>query len=330
MKQSDLTQTGRARPVCVITTQGDVTADRVILHLAKMNVPVIRFDLADFPQHVQLDATLDHTGWHGTLHAHGREVRLEEIGAIYWWHPKPAGAPEGLQRADADWVGRESTVALTGVLGSLDCLHVNHPRDSRSAQRKPHVLTVAQHCGLAVPPTWIGNHLSGARFFAKNSTGVSLKSLESPRITHPDGMHRELLTTPVEASQLDDSLTLAAHQLQHTIIKDHEVRLVVVGHQMHAARIDAHSPAARADFRADYAALTYSYTSVPEAVRAGVRGLMDHYHLVYAALDLLVDGDGCWWLVDLNPAGQHDWLQCELPRLTIAASLARMLAAGRT
>ncbi|MFF0728399.1 MvdC/MvdD family ATP grasp protein [Streptomyces sp. NPDC004134] len=171
MKQSNLTQIGRARPVCVITTQGDVSADRVILQLNEMNVPVVRFDLADFPQHVHQDATLDRSGWHGTLHAHGREVNLKEIGAIYWWHPRPTGAPDGLQRADADWISRESTVALTGVLGSLDCLHVNHLRNTLAAQNKPQALTVARRCGLAVPPTWIGNHPTGARHFAETSTG---------------------------------------------------------------------------------------------------------------------------------------------------------------
>jgi 8-oxo-dGTP pyrophosphatase MutT (NUDIX family) len=52
---------------------------------------------------------------------------------------------------------------------------------------------------------------------------------------------------------------------------------------------------------------------------------MAHYGLLYAALDLLVDKAGTWWLVDLNPGGQWGWLQQHLPDLDIAGAMARLL-----
>ncbi|WP_406141682.1 hypothetical protein [Streptomyces sp. NBC_01089] len=42
---------------------------------------------------------------------------------------------------------------------------------------------------------------------------------------------------------------------------------------------------------------------------AGVLALMSHSTLAYAAIDLLVGHDDRWYLIDLNPAGQYDWLQ---------------------
>ncbi|RYJ28816.1 hypothetical protein CU044_2577 [Streptomyces sp. L-9-10] len=126
-------------------------------------------------------------------------------------------------------------------------------------------------------------------------------------------------------AQLDDRIAAGAHQLQHAVDKLFEVRLVVVGDQQFAARIDAGSAPARADYRADYDALSYSTVSVPNSVRDGVRRLMAHYNLSYAALDLLVDADGRWLLVDLNPSGQYGWIEQALPELRISAALAALL-----
>jgi hypothetical protein len=315
------------RPVCVITTPQDITAKRVEADLEALGADVIRFDLADFPRHVALDATVDGSGWTGSLTAHGRTVRLEEIGAVWWWHPSPARIDTGSTPAEADWLSREATVGLAGTLAALDCLHVNHPAATQAAQSKAGVLAIAPRFGLSTPATWIGNAPAGARRFAQDLPGgVVCKSIVEPGIDHGDGRHSSLYTRPVPASALDDSIGLGAHQLQHRITKQFEVRLVVVGAAMFPARINAGSDAAREDFRSDYGALTYGYVDLPEDVRRGIASLMAHYRLHYAAIDLLVDArTGAWLLIDLNPAGQHNWLQYELPELGISGALAHLL-----
>lgn len=322
-------QAGGARPVCVVTAPGDATADQVVLELLGMGTPVFRLHPADFPGRVWLNAWLGPAGWTGTVSAGDRTVLLEEIGAIWWWHPDPPRIPpEGLSGAERDWAAAEARAGLFGVLASLDCLHVNHPGATRAAQSKPGVLATAARLGLDVPPTWTGNHPAAARTFAASGPrGAVCKSLVRPGIDAPGG-HRVLHTTPVTPHDLGDGITGTAHQLQHRIPKTEEVRLTVVGGRMFPARITAHSPAGRTDFRADYEHLTYRYcTSVPDRVRDGVAALTDHYQLSYAALDLLIDPDDGdrWWLVDVNPAGQHGWIQAALPALGITQALARLL-----
>lgn len=315
------------RPVCVITTAADLTADRVVLELTGMQVPVFRLDLADFPHAARLDADLDGTRWTGTLSVRGRTVALQDIGAVWWWHPgRPRIPTQGLPTTEAEWAEREATAGFAGVLAALDCLHLNHPDATRAAQSKPGALAQAARSGLGTPPTWIGNHPGGARRFASASpSGTVCKSLVSPGIVHRDRRHSSFYTTRIDTAQLNDSLALTAHQLQHAIDKQFEVRLIVVGAAMYAARIDAHSAAARADFRADYAALTYRPIGIPDPVRKGVTALLDHYGLCYAAIDLLIDRDDRWWLIDLNPAGHHDWLQHHLPELRISTAIADLL-----
>jgi 8-oxo-dGTP pyrophosphatase MutT (NUDIX family)/glutathione synthase/RimK-type ligase-like ATP-grasp enzyme len=309
----------------VVTTRQDITADRVLIDLTAAGADVLRLDLAYWPS-VRLDATCTGAaGWTGTLTVSGRTVRLEEITTVWWWHPAPAVVHAGRTPAEAEWVSREATAGLSGVLAALDCRHVNHPAHTQAAQSKADVLAQAARCGLRVPDSWIGNHPPGARNFATQGPGGTvIKSLSQP-VIQETGRRSTLYTRPVDPDQLDETVSITAHHLQHQVIKQFEVRLVVVGAEMLAARIDAHSPAARQDFRADYPSLTYSVVDVPEAVRSGVRRLMAHYGLLYAALDLLVDKAGTWWLVDLNPAGQWGWLQQHLPDLDIAGAMTRLL-----
>lgn len=311
------------RPVCVVTRQNDLTADRVVLALERRGAPVLRVDIADAPDTVSLHAELARSGWTGTLTAHGRTVHLEDIGGVYWWHPQPS-RPAGPLTPQGEWASNETTAGLVGVLAALTCVHVNHPALTHAAQCKADVLVRAQAAGLMVPPTCISNTPPPARGFAQD--------------LHPDVLWKSLRTPAVEGEGLlytqridpdgwrDDSLASMVHQFQRYITKAFEVRLVVVGERLFAARIDAHSTAARVDFRSDPQALTYQHIPVPEPVESGVLRLLAHYGLRYAALDLLVDQAGSWWLVDLNAAGQWGWIEQALPGLGISSALAEELA----
>ncbi|MFJ4673503.1 ATP-grasp domain-containing protein [Kitasatospora purpeofusca] len=84
--------------------------------------------------------------------------------------------------------------------------------------------------------------------------------------------------------------------------------------------------ASRVDFRTDYDSLTYKVCDVPEGVADGVRSLMAVFGLRYAALDFLVDNDGTWFPVDLNPNGRFGFVP-DL-RDPIAKALANLLVEG--
>ncbi|WP_425428684.1 hypothetical protein [Streptomyces yerevanensis] len=76
--------------------------------------------------------------------------------------------------------------------------------------------------------------------------------------------------------------------------KSHEVRLTVVGTDLFAAEIHAGSDAARVDWRSDYDALTYDVSKVPDDVRTGVLGWLEHFRLNFDAFDFAVTPSGDW------------------------------------
>ncbi|MFD4578073.1 hypothetical protein ACFWNK_37995 [Streptomyces sp. NPDC058417] len=317
----------RLGPVCIITGQSDPTADRIILALERQHVPVVRFDLADFPGSLRLSANIEHGAVTGELLTpEGRCVPLETVRSILWWHPGMPYIPLGLPEPERAWARDEATAGLVGVLAALDCDHVNPPASSQAAQNKAITLLAAARCGLPVPRFWIGNSLTGAQEFA-SSEPVVCKSLVAPYIEYDDGGVANFFTTPVKRSDLDDSISLTAHKLQRAVSKQGgEIRLTIIGDSYFAAHITAHSPASRRDFRADYPALSYESVEVPAPVREGIARLMEHLGLTYAACDLLVDRDGRWWLVDVNPTGQYGWIEEALPGYGVSEAIAERLA----
>ncbi len=139
-----------------------------------------------------------------------------------------------------------------------------------------------------------------------------------------------LYTTEVPPQRWSDpGIGQTAHLFQQLITpKSHDVRVTVVGDQLFAVAIHAGSEAAALDWRVDYGALTYEICTVPEAVRSGVRAVMKHLGLTFAALDFVVGQDGTWWAVDVNPSGQWAWLELHVG-VPISAALADLLKEHR-
>ncbi len=175
--------------------------------------------------------------------------------------------------------------------------------------------------GLRIPRTLIMNDPQHARHFAQAVGTVAYKALQGSPLVGGKSLYTTIIRSP---TAIGDSVRHTAHLFQEFIPKQFEVRLTVVGRQMFAARIDAHSNAAKADFRADYDNLTYQPIELPEHVAEGIRLLMHRFGLLYAAHDFLVTEDGQWVYLETNPNGQWGWIEVHTG-LPIAAALASLL-----
>ncbi|MFE7338120.1 MvdC/MvdD family ATP grasp protein [Streptomyces griseus] len=315
--------------VLVITARDSDTGDAVTLALQDLGVRTARFDLADLGRTVSVSARCDDGQWQGSLTVRSRVTRLRDVRSVFWCHPTPPRVwAESMTQAQVRWASHEALAGLVGVLGCLACLHVNHPDDFRRAQIKAGVITAAEGAGLNVPPTWIGNLVSGARRFDLGAEGgIVSKTLTVPQIDEDDYQIRPLYTTPVVDSDLGAVQTGITY-LQHRVLTEYAVRAHTIGTRTIAVRIDAHTTAGRADWRAAPESLTYSSITLPAPVGDALNTLVHGYGLSYAVSDFVVDSHGRWYFVDLNPAGQYRWLEAALPDLGITEALAQLLIGG--
>ncbi|WP_406115208.1 ATP-grasp ribosomal peptide maturase [Kitasatospora purpeofusca] len=311
--------------VLVLTADLDPTADLVIVELNRRGIPVVRIDPGDFPAKLSLTAVSDGRGWRGTVCGQHQDMSVSEIRSVYYRRPSDHRLPDALDKSHHEWSRAEAIAGFGGVLASLECVWVNHPHTNRRAALKPLALAEAIRAGLAVPRTLITNEPEQARNFVRRlPCGLAAYKPLGSTMPPQTGDDRTVLwTNRVTADEITTAVSLTAHQFQEWIDKAYEVRLTVVGDELFAAEIHAGSKASRVDFRTDYDSLTYRVCVVPEGIADGVRSLMAAFGLRYAALDFLVDKDGAWFFVDLNPNGRFGFVP-DL-RDPIATALANLL-----
>ncbi|MFJ4919840.1 ATP-grasp ribosomal peptide maturase [Streptomyces sp. NPDC088725] len=313
--------------VLVLTGPKDATADLVIAELNDRGVPVHRLDPGDFPKSLIATARISSQrgSWDGRLRGEHRDLDLGHVRSVYYRRPSEYRLHPDLSGPDAEWAAAEARVGLGGVLAALECTWLNHPRRNAAAGVKPVALATAVRCGLTIPETLITNDPAEARAFISKlpSQVAAYKALGTRGPSGVDGEPYALWTTKVRANEITDQVNLTAHQFQEWIPKAYEIRLTVVAGQMFAAKIHSTSDAAQVDIRTDYDSHTYEPCDVPRSVTSGVRELLGTFGLRYAALDFLVNQQGTWHLVDVNPNGQWGFIP-EL-RAPITRALADLL-----
>ncbi|MFI0769991.1 ATP-grasp ribosomal peptide maturase [Streptomyces sp. NPDC021218] len=315
------------QPVLVVTEPLDITADMVITHLNQRDVPVVRFNPADLPVG-DLTVTARFGGCPasapvaGQLRIPSRTADLEHLRAVYWRRPIwPAF--DRLDADDARYAAAQVRHGLAGTLYSLDHpLWVNHPASNAAADYKPAQLAAAVRCGLTVPATLITNDPGEARQFITTHRRVISKTLRWTPYERA-GIGLTSWAEPVTADEVDDSAAVAPHLFQARVDKVADLRVLVVGRQSFAVRIDS----GLLDWRKDYSALSYTVVDLPSRLERALLACLDHFGIPSGSFDLALDRDGEPQWPELNPNGQWGWLE-EKTGLPMAAAFADLLAQG--
>lgn len=310
--------------VLILTHWLDPTVDAVVTELDRRGVPVFRADAADFPQRLAVAAELDGIVWAGAIKSAHRELDLSSIGSIYYRRPTKFDFPQGMSDGERRWAGSEARLGFGGLLASLGPW-LNHPHRIGLAEYKPVQLVTARQCGLRTPRTLVTNDPAAARNFVSEVGRSVYKPFGQQGVNDHTG-YRQVFTTAVDVADVGDAaLSHTMHLIQQQVPKAFEVRLTVVDGCCLAARIDAGSEAAQVDWRADYAALSYSVIDVPEQVRRAIVALLAALELRFGAIDFVVTPDGEWVFLEINPNGQWGWIE-DATGLPITAAIADALS----
>lgn len=312
------------RSVLVATEADDLTADMVITELNRRCVPVVRFNPADIGTDLTVSARFGTcpVPVAGQVRTPSRAVDLNSVRSVYWRRPVwPAF--DHLGADDARFAAAQVRYGLGGSLYALEGpLWVNHPLRNASADYKPLQLAAAQRLGLTVPPTLVTNDPDEARSFAASHDQVIFKTLRWTPYQR-DGVPVTGWADPVTASEIDESVRVVPHLFQAVVDKVADLRVLVVGREVFAVRIESEM----LDWRKDYSSLSYSVVDLPDGMEKALLAYLDYFGLVSGSFDLAVDGAGDLWWLELNPNGQWGWLE-ESTGLAMSAAFAELLTQG--
>lgn len=310
---------------------------RVIDELQRRKLPLLRFDTADFPQHVRLVARLDtdQQCWQGDFVYNGTHYHLEDFRSMWYRRPsKTYDFAAGMSEVGYRYARAEAQKGFGGILNSLPCLWVSHPDAIRAAEWKPKQLSHAQHVGLRIPRTIITNDPQAARQFFEECQGEVVykpfsQGVPQPKIGEPwlGAVYTTKLTSAV-LQEHASSIALTTNLFQEYISKAFELRINVIGSQVFAAEIHSqHSKRAKIDFRLCYDDLYYKIHRLPLEIEEACRSLVRMFRLEFSAIDMLVTPDGEYVFLELNSCGQWGWIENHT-RLPLTETLVNLLAAG--
>lgn len=311
--------------ILVLTSENDRTADRVVAELGRRGEAVNRFDLADFPRRVTINAELqDEFGWRGWVKTENGQIPLDQVKSIYYRRPTGFIFPDELVGRDLTFAAAEARRGFGGLLFSLSTRWVNHPGRVADAEFKPVQLRVAAGCGLTTPRTLLTSDPDQARVFCRTAEeGIVYKPLSAANIVTGDDAQL-VFTSKVSTADFDDvDLSLTMNLFQEWVPKRYDARVTVVGHHLFPVAIHAASPNAYVDWRTDYASLSYEPIDLPTDVINGIWAYMKRFDLLYGAFDFAVTDDH-WYFLECNANGQFGWLEAETG-LPITATMADLL-----
>lgn len=313
--------------VLIITNDHDEHADAVSGELARRGVRVFRFHPADFPHACSVSIEIDAGRVHGELRTGEGQVDFEDICAA--WFRRSGNLYETRLTITSEkldnYVKIQSQGTLSALCSSLETLWVSHPLALRRAEVKARQLVEASRAGLRIPHTLVSNDPQRATTFvdALGDADCAIKPLLAVGVTDDQGGFRMPLTAMLPRGHSLASVALAPTILQPYVEKAFELRCVVIGEKIFAAKMDTQADErSRIDSRGGEP--DHEIFALPDEVEASLHRVMDSFGLNFASLDMIVTPDGEFVFLELNPNGQWLWLEYELG-LPLVATMADLL-----
>ena len=182
-----------------------------------------------------------------------------------------------------------------------------------TCQNKILAFPIAHKVGLNIPPSLISNSTDNIKLLFENHSQVALKTLHQMSLYCDNNEPTMLLTQKVTKEDFLDynQQNESPLFLQNYINKIYDIRLIVIGSEVMACKIDAsRSSIGNVDYRAyDLPNTPHYQVQVPVEIKKKIIDLCQIIKLEYACIDLCVDSAQKYWLLDINPFGRYLWME---------------------
>ena len=282
--------------IMVITNSLDETVSYLINRYAEI-VDFFRVDVDRFEQY---QFYVDDT-WvisNGVI-----EVSEKTVHAIYYRKPM---LPK-LDMFDEQYHGliqRDIVTLINGIVDSFHGVVLSKPYILRKCENKVYQLLYAQHRGIAVPGSFIGNSNYMCEKYSRKNSIIKPLSLGKTY-----GIHGWELYQTNKFYFFNSDVSLTPVYLQEKKKKKYEVRLTIIDGNEYAVRIDTKD---KLDWRNDYENHKYTRITCPNKVWKYCIQMLRDFNLSFGAFDFIVTPDDQWVFLEVNPNGQWLWLELSL------------------
>jgi glutathione synthase/RimK-type ligase-like ATP-grasp enzyme len=309
--------------ILVISYPGEEHTADVVSRLEAQGREVVQVDLSDFPARAGLGLTWDNGRAPSYVVDTPKGASEISRASVGWWRRIRSFTVDGavVNRNAVAFAHSETAQAVNGMLDAIGCPWVNPREADAAAHHKPYQWAVARRVGLRLARTLVTNKPDAARAFI-SSVGVGrtvfkafLASIEEWRETR--------LVEPGDLDRLD--LVRYAPVIFQEYVPGVDLRVTVVGQSVFAAEIDARQTTYPVDMRMVVGQAAVRAVKLPAKVERKLLKLLAELNLVYGAIDLRRTEGGDFVFLEVNPAGQWQFVE-QRTGLPIAQAMADYLA----
>jgi hypothetical protein len=299
--------------IVVLGSKADTQLSRVILRLEQFDDILVHF--VDFRDVGRFGLNVDQLGA-DSLRIQGVKI---EPPVLVW------DAARVLCGTELYPYGNDSTSGFLAIewraffklVGGMYGNAVVNSLNSRSCVLKPFQQILAAQVGFLVPKSIVSNKKRALSEFHTSNSGKSvLKSLSGARVTSagegefiPHVVTTMALTAGAIEEKADESFRTCPHFVQRQIEKAHELRVVIVGNQVLAYKINSQADeSTKVDWRRNMAKLRYERIELDTSELHKLHSFMRLAGLFSGSLDLIVDPKGSLWFLECNHDGHWLWL----------------------
>ncbi|RPE05580.1 ATP-grasp ribosomal peptide maturase [Chitinophaga lutea] len=296
--------------LCITHSQDTYTIDLVQQHLEQLGYPSFRFNSDEFGTRYRLRYRLTAAGPQYQLEHGNTLIDAADITGVWYRKLWELKVPASLDPAYVPAFVKEYNTSLHIFLDSLDVPWINRiDIDHAVSGNKLLQLTAAQAAGLAVPQTLFSNHAEDAIRFYDDHNGDVVVKLHGALSKTMDGRGDFFPTTRLRKEDVPmlESLSACPMILQQYIPKDRELRIVYVDGEFFTGSLRAPDTT---DWRtASTTIIQWEPFVLPPAQEEKITRLMQLLGLPFGAIDMIVQPDGQYVFLEVNPQGEWGMLQ---------------------
>lgn len=240
---------------------------------------------------------------------------VEPGDAIWIRRPDQPTPNPGVSNADRKFAEMEYRSFYHSVAYTLEMLPVwciNKFSAARLIHNKAVQLRLARACGLRIPRTLLSNSPERIRSFVKDELSMTIGKGFTPHVWQTEDQTGVAVTetyklTP-ELLPEDEVLTYAPAIYQEMVVKQFDVRMLLMGHRLYSFAL--HNSKKALDWRQDAGLgnVQVEIIPTPPDVEKAMLAFAGKAGICFGSADFAVDKDGQWWFLEINEQGQFLWL----------------------
>ncbi len=298
--------------VLIITNKNDLTSDFIVKRLKEKNLFFYRFNTEEISKSCFLTFDFQKDSFILTDTIICKQFDLKEFTSVYFRRPElPKISIEDASNGEILFLKNEFYYTLEGLYKILkDSYWVNPIFAIREAENKIYQLELAKAIGFTIPDSIITNvYKDSVEFYNRNHADCIVKPIKSGLI-EDESVPKVVFTNKLRGNLQKGQIEFSPNFFQAHIEKLYDVRVTMVGEKAFAVLIDSqHNNDTLVDWRKGEHVLNHIKIKLPDAILNQCISLLKILNLRFGAIDFILDKNGNYIFLEINPNGQWAWIE---------------------